>query len=214
MRTKIRASIHAYIKDTTHMRSTVRFAVLIGILIAGTGLGAAPALAQDSPTFAAGASYNFVHSNAPPGSCGCFNMNGGSGWVSVGLFHHFSAVADVGVQYAGNINGSGVNLTLTSYVFGPRYTFLNSERLHPFAEALVGGSHASGSFSSASISGSGSANAFAALGGGGIDFDVTKHIGVRAIEADYFFTKYNNGTNDHQNNLRIAAGIYFRFGSH
>ncbi len=194
------------------MRSTVRFALLIAILMSCAGLGARPALAQGAGSFAAGASYNFVHSNAPPGSCGCFNMNGGSGWASIGLPFHLSAVADVGVQYAGNINGSGVNLTLTSYVFGPRYTFLNSERVHPFAEALVGGSHASGSFSSASISGSGSANAFAALGGGGLDFDVTEHIGVRAIEADYFFTKYNNGTNDHQNNLRIAAGIYFRFG--
>jgi outer membrane immunogenic protein len=205
----MRTNIHANTKDTTHMRSIVRFALLIAILMGCASLGAAPALAQE---FAAGASYNFVHSNAPPGSCGCFNMNGGSGWVSVGEFHHFSAVADVGVQYAGNINGSGVNLTLTSYVFGPRYNFLDSGRLHPFAEALVGGSHASGSFSSSSISASGSANAFAALAGGGIDFDVTEHIGVRAIEANYFFTKYDNGTNDHQNNLRIAAGIYFRFG--
>ena len=197
------------------MRSTIRFALLMAILIACGSLGAAaPALAQDAPEFSAGASYNFVHSNAPPGSCGCFNMNGGSGWASFGQFHHFSAVADVGVQYAGNINSSGVNLTLTTYVFGPRYNFRNSQRLHPFAEALVGGSHASGSFSSASISATGSANAFAALGGGGLDFDVTNHIGIRAIEADYYFTKYNNGTNDHQNNVRIAAGIYFRFGGH
>jgi len=195
------------------MRSTVRFAVLIAILMGCASFGAAPALAQDTAAFAAGANYNFVRSNAPPGSCGCFNMNGGNGWFSIGLPYHFSAVADVGVQYAGNINGSGVDLTLTSYVFGPRYNFLHSERVHPFAQALVGGSHASGSFSSSSVSASGSANAFAAVGGGGVDFDLTEHIGVRAIEADYFFTKYTNGTNDHQNNLRIAAGIYIRFGS-
>ena len=195
------------------MRATVRFAILIAILIGCASLGAAPALAQDSPSFAAGASYNFVRSNAPPGSCGCFNMNGGSGWFSIGLRYHFSAVADVGVQHAGNINSSGIDLTLTSYVFGPRYNFLNSERVHPFAEGLVGGSHASGSFSSSSISASGSANSFAALAGGGLDFDLTEHIGVRAFEADYYFTKFANGTNDHQNNLRIAAGIYIRFGS-
>jgi len=195
------------------MRHLVRLAAVITILLGCASLGAAPAFAQDSPTFAAGANYNFVRSNAPPGSCGCFNMNGGSGWFSIGLPYHFSAVADVGVQHAGNINGSGVDLTLTSYVFGPRYDLLNSERVHPFGEALVGGAHASGSFSSSSLSASGSANSFAAVAGGGLDFDLTEHIGVRAFEADYFFTKFANGSNDHQNNLRIAAGIYFRFGS-
>jgi hypothetical protein len=30
--------------------------------------------------------------------------------------------------------------------------------------------------------------------------------------ADYYLTRFDNGTNDHQNNLRIAVGVVVRFG--
>jgi len=192
------------------MRNFVRLAIVIAILLGSASLGIAPAFAQGSPGFAVGGNYNYVRANAPPGDCGCFSMNGGNGWVSIGLTHHIAAVADVGGQYASNINGSSVNLTLISYVFGARYTFLSEGRAHPFAQGLVGGAHATASFSGASSSGS--ANSFAAIAGGGFDYDVTEHIGVRVFEADYYSTQFSNGGNDHQNNLRIAAGIYFRFG--
>jgi hypothetical protein len=35
---------------------------------------------------------------------------------------------------------------------------------------------------------------------------------LRAFEADYYLTRFDNGVNDHQNNLRIAAGVIIRLG--
>ena len=50
------------------------------------------------------------------------------------------------------------------------------------------------------------------IAGSGLDISITRHMAVRALEADYFLTRFNNGVNDHQNNLRLAAGIVIRFG--
>lgn len=194
------------------MRSIVRLAIIVAILAGCVSLGSTPARAQGEPQFAAGANYNYVHSNAPPGGCGCFSLNGGNGWASFALTHHISAVGEVGGHFASNINGTGIDLTLISYLFGARYTFMTESRFHPFAQALAGGAHASASFNSNSLNLSGSENSFAAAGGGGLDVDLTEHIGVRAFEVDYYSTQFKNGVNDHQNNVRVAAGIYFRFG--
>jgi hypothetical protein len=48
--------------------------------------------------------------------------------------------------------------------------------------------------------------------GGGLDIGLTRHIAVRAFEADYYLTRFDNGVNDHQNNLRIDAGVVIRLG--
>jgi hypothetical protein len=58
----------------------------------------------------------------------------------------------------------------------------------------------------------GSANAFAMTAGGGLDIGFTPHIALRAFEADYYLTRFENGTNDHQNNLRLGAGVMVRLG--
>ncbi len=204
--------------DTPKTRSliqpAIRLAILVAILTGCVSLAASPAMAQGLGSFAVGGNYNYVHSNGPPGGCGCFSLNGGSGWVSIGLPLHLAAVGDFGVQHASDINGSGIDLTLTSYTFGLRYNIGGFERVHPFAEALVGGAHASGSFAATNVTVSGTSNSFAALAGGGLDVDLGSHFGMRLIEADYYSTQFPNGVNDHQNNYRIAAGIYFRFGAH
>ena len=50
------------------------------------------------------------------------------------------------------------------------------------------------------------------VAGGGFDVGITRHLAARAFEADYYLTHFSNGLNDRQNNLRISAGIIFRFG--
>jgi outer membrane immunogenic protein len=188
------------------MRNLIRLAMLLMVLLGCCSLGSSTAQAQDFPALKVGADYNYIRTNGPPGGCGCFSMNGGNAWVSVGLFHDVSAVAEVGSEGAHDIDGTGTSLTMTSYLFGPRYTLHKSRRIQPFGQALVGGAHANGSFIG------GSSNAFASSVGGGLDLNWTAHFAVRAFEADYYFTHFDNGINDHQNNLRIGAGIVFRFG--
>lgn len=163
--------------------------------------------AQSNSKFEVGADYNYVRSNAPPGGCTCFSLNGGDASVAYHFGSGLAAVAEVSSVHAGNIFGAGSDLTLTSYLFGPRYYWHNHTKFTPFGHVLLGGAHASSSFAGVS---SGD-NAFAAKVGGGVDYALTHHFSLRPFEANYYLTHFANGTNDHQNNLQLGAGLVFHF---
>ena len=187
--------------------------VLLLLLVLGFS-AAAPraALAQDGSSVEAGADYNYVRANLPAGGCGCFAMNGGNGWVAFNFRRSLAVVGEIAIQHASNISGTGADLTLTSYLAGPRYIWTRSHRFRPFAQFLLGGAHAGGIFAPGSSGLPGSPNAFALIAGGGLDINLTRHIGLRAFEADYYLTRFDNGVNDHQNNPRLGAGVIVRFG--
>ena len=108
--------------------------------------------------------YSYVHSNAPPGGCGCFSLNGGNAtfaWpVKPGSF---ALVGDVTIVDSGALSGSGANLILSTYTVGGRYLpKLGHSPLQPFGQALAGLAHAGGSVVSGSSSGNAGA-AFAAI---------------------------------------------------
>jgi outer membrane immunogenic protein len=170
------------------------------------------ARAQSGSLIDVGVDYNYVRTNLLAGGCGCFAMNGGSGRVAFNLSHSLGIVGEVAGQHASNISSSGADLTLTSFLAGPRYRLRVRGRFAPFVQALLGGAHASGSLAPGSSGLPGSANAFAMIAGGGLDIGFSRHIALRAFEADYYLTRFDNGVNDHQNNLRIAAGLVIRFG--
>ncbi|HET6929295.1 MAG TPA: outer membrane beta-barrel protein [Candidatus Acidoferrum sp.] len=190
------------------MRIWTRIIVLFGLTLALLPSKSAVASAQSLSSMEVGANYNYVRTNAPPGGCGCFSMNGGGAWISYDPFAPVSIVGELSVQHASNISGSGADLTLTSYQAGFRYRFPQVRRIVPFAQVLLGGSHASGNYASDG----GFSNAFAATMGGGIDVQLTNRVAVRAFQADYYFTHFSNGVNDHQNNLRISMGLVFKLG--
>jgi outer membrane immunogenic protein len=168
--------------------------------------------AQEGGRFEVGVDYNYVHTNAPPGQCGCFSMQGGDAWVGWFFTDHLSVVAQGAVQHASNINGTTASLTLVSYMAGPRVSFRETHRIAPFAQALFGGAHSSGLLTPSPTTGlSGTANAFAFSAGGGVDFKLSRTFSIRAIQADYFYTRFDNGGNQHQNNLRLSAGLYVHF---
>jgi outer membrane immunogenic protein len=195
-------------KKLTLMK-TVAFLLLV---LGFAAITPCPAAAQSGSRVDVGVDYNYVRTNAPAGDCGCFAMNGGSGWVAFNFSHSLGIVGEIASQYASNISSTGADLTLTSYLGGPRFTLRRSHHFAPFAQVLLGGAHASGSLAPGSSGLAGSANAFALTAGGGLDFSLTRHIALRAFEADYYLTRFDNGVNDHQNNLRIAAGVVIRFG--
>jgi outer membrane immunogenic protein len=180
-------------------------------LCAGNLYAPAARAQTETPKLDVGVAYNYIRANGPPGGCGCFAMNGGSAWVGFRVSGGFSAVGEFSGQYASDVNATGEDLALYSYLFGPRYTLLKSDRWQPFGQVLVGGAHASGTFEPSLSGGSGSYNSLAMVAGGGLDVHVSPHIGIRAIEADYYLTRFPNGVNTRQNNLRISAGFIFRF---
>jgi outer membrane immunogenic protein len=156
--------------------------------------------------------YNYIHSNAPPGGCGCFSFNGGSASAAWHFNSSFALVADLSAAHANNYDGSTFSPTITSYLFGPRYTYQVAQgRFIPFAQLLLGGSHVSNGYFPASTSSTSSANAFALTVGGGLDIALARHISLRAAQVEYFYTRFPNGVNGHQNNFRVSAGIVFLF---
>ncbi len=184
------------------MRTTIRHLFLAVALL----LPASAAFAQFPKPAEAGLNYNYVHSNAPPSGCGCFSMQGTSGWVAFDFPRSFSLVGEIGMQRASNVLGSSKDLTLVSYSAGPRYTWHQQARIAPFGQALIGGAHASGSYSP-NANGLSGANSFVMIIGGGVNVGVTRRFTLRALQADYYLTHFPNGTNNHQNNLRLGIGI-------
>jgi hypothetical protein len=82
--------------------------------------------------------------------------------------------------------------------------------------ALTGLAHSSGTLVQTPNPGASNAGAaFAGNFGGGLDLRASPRFSVRLIEADYlvttFVTTFDNGVNNHQNNLRIGAGVVVRF---
>jgi hypothetical protein len=103
-----------------------------------------------------------------------------------------------------------VDSNLTTYLFGPRFTYRRSRRLAPFAQALFGTAHAG-----ANVFGtSNSRTKFATAFGGGIDWNVRDRFSIRPVQFDYVLTHFPeiaNGNNQTQNNLRVSTGIVFHF---
>jgi len=197
------------------MRIGIRTSLTLLVIIAAVSL--APAAAQTASAYETqpGAelalTYTYLHTNAPPDACGCFSMNGGSASFAYPLKHSFSVVAEAGAVTASNVNSTGLDLTLSSYLGGGRYSLRRFQRFTPFAQLLLGAAHASGSLAPGQI-GLGSSTAFAMAAGGGLDVNLSRHVAFRVFQTDYLLTLLPNRTTDRQNNFRFSTGIVFRFG--
>jgi peptidoglycan-associated lipoprotein len=187
------------------LRSALTFAAGVGLLLSN-------ASGQTAARMQLGVNYDYVGANAPPSGCGCFSLNGGSAWFGYNFDHGLALVAEVSGSHAANINGTTSDLTLTSYLFGPRYSKRVRNRLRPFAEILLGGAHASGALTPSPSGVTSSANSFAMALGGGIDIPLTRRLDLRPLQTDYYLTRFPNGVNDHQNNFRLGVGMIFYFG--
>ena len=197
--------------------------LLIATLVSALGVTAKAqnnAAASPQPRSELAVTYTFVRSNAPVGDCGCFNLNGGSASYALDLGHSpFAVVGDVSVTHNGGIyhadaGAPGSSLTMTTFLGGLRYhPHFGRMLFKPFGQVLVGGAHTSGSIfdNQDSPTASTAGTAFAASVGGGLDLRVKRHFAIRLVEVDYLVTKFANGDNDHQNDLRINSGIVFRF---
>jgi hypothetical protein len=154
-----------------------------------------------------GANYNFFHANAPPGQCGCFSLNGGSGTFLVNITPQWSALGDVAYAFANQVNGTTQNITIINYFFGPRYTYRNRSRWVPYGELLIGGAKENVNFKFDI-----NRQSLGFLGGGGVSTRIKRKWGVNALEVDYVHTRIPNGNNNSQNNLRISTGVTYHFG--
>lgn len=165
--------------------------------------------AQDTPKVDVFAGYSYVRENPSTSGVDSFSQNGGSASIAYNANNWLSAVADFGGYHNGDILNTGVDGTLSTYLFGPRVSYRHSDRITPFGEVLFGVAHASASV----LGTSGSDNAFAMSLGGGFDVKVSDHFSIRPVKVDYLLTRFNEtGTGaQSQNNLRVSTGIVFHF---
>lgn len=202
------------------VRKLIKFFPLLTII--AVSLGAASAQAPNQSKLAAASAprpelalgFSYLRSNAPPGGCTCFNLYGGNATFAWPIAKGpFAVVGDITAAKSGSITSHGFGLTLSTYTVGARYEpKLHSTLIHPFGQALIGVAHASGSLVVGPGTSVGNAGAaFAGSIGGGLDVAASKRVWVRAFQADYLPTTFDNGTNNHQNNLRIGAGLVIRF---
>lgn len=189
----------------------------VALILVTVGVSAAIAQQRQSdpaliaPRFDLSLGYNNIRANAPPGGCDCFDMNGG--YVSAG-FHvknWLSIAGEFTGGHANNISLLGQNLTLMTFMAGPRVA-RNGHRLVPFGQVLFGGAHGSDSYFPTSTSSTSSASSWALSSGGGLDVNLTHRFAIRALEVQYLRTALPNGTNDAQNHFMIGAGLVIKFG--
>ena len=153
--------------------------------------------------------YSWMRGNAPVGQCDCFALNGGGASLAWQMTPRIALAGDAGAARA-----SSQDLTLATYMAGPRLRLLSPERenrvrLAPFMQILLGGAHASGTL--AGTPGH-SSNAFAFRVGGGLDAPLKGALTLRVVQADYLLTLFPNQVNDRQNIVQLSAGLVYRFG--
>lgn len=151
------------------------------------------------------------------GTSQTFDNHGGTASIAGNVNKWLGLVFDFGYYKVGGDLQTGSSGKAQTYLFGPRFSH-RGERWTPFASALFGAARMSVD-SSAPIAGSSNffnntlhANAFATAFGAGFDYKLSKRVAWRVVQAEYLITKFKDGNDDFQNNLRLATGLVFRFG--
>lgn len=179
-------------------------------LLAFASLFSVAVSAQDVAKIDLFAGYSYVRAN--PGTSGLdgFNLHGGSASLAYNANGWLSGVADFGGYNSNNILGSGVDGTLSTYLFGPRVSYRRNSHFTPFGQVLFGVAHIGGSDG---LAFSTSNNSFAMALGGGLDVNVSRHLSLRPLQLDYLLTHFNEFGNgaQNQNNLRVSTGVVFHF---
>ncbi|MFZ0579752.1 MAG: hypothetical protein WAN72_26230 [Candidatus Acidiferrales bacterium] len=185
----------------------------LAVVLLFAAVSAGPLWAQDRPSaFEAYGGYYYtrfnINANAPGiAPFAAYNGNGGGGQFEYNVSRWLGAVGDLGgfvATSSGNGAFAGAGFT---YLFGPRVNSRHG-KVTPFAQILFGGVRTTDGIAQST----GTENNFAMTAGGGIDLQVSRHISVRPVQAEYFMTKIPDGLNNRQNNFRFGAGVVFRFG--
>ena len=158
-------------------------------------LVAMPSRAQETPVSDVSVGYAYFHASGA-------NLNGVSGSAAYYANDWFGLVGDIGVYHG---SPSGVSVTALTYTVGPRFSVRKSDKVVPYVQALVGGSHLSASFGGFS----GSVNPFAYGVGGGAEFSLAKSGKVVLRPEVEYFGLRSGGT---ANSVRISVGIAYHIG--
>ncbi len=136
-----------------------------------------------------------------------YNGTGGSGQIEYNANHWLGVVGDLGGFRATSSGSGSFAGAVFTYLLGPRVNFRRG-KVTLFAQTLFGGVWTTDGIAQST----GPENNFAMTVGGGIDFKVSRLLCVRPVQAEYFMTTIPDGLGNRQDNLRLSAGVVFRFG--
>lgn len=165
--------------------------------------------------FFAGYSYNNADINSLTINPGRAGLHG----VNLAYTRNLNKVVGITADFSGHIKRESITTSAGEIQHNPeQYNLLgglqlkarNQTRVTPFAHALFGVGFFRG-FSAVLLPASNTyffddARSFAMVFGGGIDIRASKHISVRAIQADYNPTFFGQGRQD---NFRLSFGVVF-----
>jgi outer membrane immunogenic protein len=137
-------------------------------------------------------------------------LQGGSMQLGADFYRGFGAVADVTGLHTASIGASGVPFSEVTATFGPRYRW-RSGRVSVYGQALAGEGSAFDSVLPGKGAAQTSSNALALKVGGGLDYGLSPHLALRVLDAAWAHTRYANSTNGIQNDVRLGAGVVFKF---
>ncbi|MDT5059640.1 MAG: outer membrane protein beta-barrel domain [Acidobacteriota bacterium] len=124
--------------------------------------------------------------------------------------HYKTKTFDVSATATSAIVPVRVKLSEYNFMAGPHVRFPSSDsKVVPFLHALFGGNHSRTSGTATGIAVSDNATDFALKLGGGVDFGVSEHVGVR-LSADYnpVFERNNDSTTTTSNNRTRNDAIF------
>jgi peptidoglycan-associated lipoprotein len=151
--------------------------------------------------------YTFDHTS-PGVEFSSFNSNGGVGSVALNFTSWGSLVGEVGGIHATHIGGADVDATAMTYMAGPKVSLFHGSPLSPFVEALFGVTRTNPGFNQTTQN----HTDFAFSPGVGLDWNASRHFGIRLAQVDYLWMRVPTSTNQvHWNNFRYSTGIVFRF---
>ena len=173
-------------------------------------------------------------------SIGGFDMYGGHGQFIWNFNKWISGVGDFGAVNKPNVGIVNVQNTTAFAYGGPRF-YYRRHRLSPFGQVLFGAAFRRVSTEVTALTSidtpnlpvvspsnlfpgplavvtarlTGSQNAFSMRTGGGLDYRVSRHFSVRAVEVDYILTRFpslSTGSRENQSSIAASAGVIFTFG--
>lgn len=150
---------------------------------------------------------------SPLDASGRFVLQGGAAEFGANSQKGFGAAANVTGTHTSSAGAQKVPINLITATFGPRFRWYpaHSSRVSVTAEIMVGEVNGFHGVYPAPGAASDSANALAVQGGGMIDIGGSHRIAWRVLRADWVYTQLPNSQNNIQNDLRLSAGVVFRF---
>jgi len=182
--------------------------------------------ADETPRFEAFGGYSYGQLN--PGGRLVAGTNpdgkhfGLSGWHVAAQARAYKWIG-LAVDLSGYAGTSDVELTpehsrYNSYLAGPQLNIRKFGRTNIFVHGLVGVARDRVFVKTGSPADDNKLTRFAGAFGGGMDLTLTRHVAIRAFEADYLLNSFPNvdsvgdSVRGHQTNARVSSGIVFRFG--